>query len=133
VILVVAVLGLLATIVTSRDLEKSTQTWSARVRLVNDAAERLRNGDLATRVTEFRAAPKLSEYGQSVTVQFPVATLTTDLASYSCPTSPFLDVDKDGQLDVVAANAGKPGLLPVRLSVANGKSSTVHEFLVANR
>src|SRR5262249_22824087 len=119
-ILVVGVLGLFSSFVSSRRLEQSTLSYSARVRVVNDAVERLRNGSLVTRAQEFVAQPTLVENGQTLTMRFPVATLTKDLPTYASTTSPFLDTDHDGALDVVAANAGNAGLLAARMSVGAG-------------
>jgi type II secretory pathway pseudopilin PulG len=132
-ILVVGVLGLFSSYTSSRRLEQSTLSYSARVRIVNDAVERLRNGSLVTRAQEFVAQPKLIENGQTLTMQFPVATLTKDLPKYASATSPFLDVNGDGKLDVVAANGGNPGILAVRMSVGAGADPLVVETLVLNR
>ncbi len=132
-ILVVGVLGLFSSFLSSRRLEQSTQTFSGRVRVVNDAVERLRNGSIVTRAQEFVAQPKLVENGQSLTMRFPVSTLTHDLPKYSSPTSPFLDTNGDGWLDVVAANSGSPGLLAVRMTVGAGADPLVVETLVLNR
>lgn len=48
-VLVVGVLGLFSSIVATGKLEQSTVTYSNRVRVVNDALERLRNGSVVTR------------------------------------------------------------------------------------
>jgi type II secretory pathway pseudopilin PulG len=132
-ILIVGTLGLLSTIVASSKLEQSTAKFAVRARLVNQAIERLRNGSLVTRTQELVNQPKVVQDGQTATVQFPTTTLTRDLPTYSCATSPFLDVNLDGYLDVVAANAASPGLLPVRITVGTGNDAIVLETFVANR
>jgi len=132
-ILVVGVLGVFSAFVSSRKLQESSQAWSSRVRVLNDAVERLRNGSVVTRAQEFVAKPTLAENGQTLTMRFPVATLTHDLPKYKATTSPFLDQNGDGYLDVVAANAAAPGLLAVRMSVGAGADPLVVETLVLNR
>jgi len=132
-ILVVGVLGLFTSFVASRRLEESTQSYSQRVRIMNDAVERLRNGSLVTRAQEFVAQPKLVQNGQTLTMRFPVAELARDLPTYASTTSPFLDVNQDGLLDVVVANAGSPGLLPVEMTVGTGADPLVVEALVLHR
>ena len=132
-ILVVGVLGLFSSFVASRRLEQSTASYSERVRVVNEAVERLRNGSLVTRAQEFVAQPTLVRNGQTLTLRFPVATLARDLPKYASTTSPFLDTDQDGLLDVVVANAGSPGLLPVEMTVGAGANPLVVETLVLNR
>ena len=88
-VMVVGVLGLFSSIVASGQLEKSTRSYSARARVVNDALERLRNGPLTTRAQEFAAARVFTEKGEAVTIEFAAATLTRCLPAYSSKTSPF--------------------------------------------
>lgn len=71
--------------------------------------------------------------GQTITVRFATQTLTHDLPKYSSTTSPFLDTNQDGYLDVVSTNAASPGLLPVRITITTGADPIVLESFVANR
>ncbi len=132
-LLVVGALGLLSSLVAARHVEQGTAAHSTRMRVANRAIEQLRNGSLVTATQGFIAKSSITQSGQTVTLSFPKATLTQDLPTYICATSPFQSQNGAANLSVVAANAANPGLLPVRITITGGGRTTVFETLAANR
>jgi Tfp pilus assembly protein PilV len=133
VVLVIGVLGLFTSLLASRHLESSSQSYSSRVRTMSEAVEDLRNGPLVSRAQEMLAKPALTHDGLTVTVSFPAATLKRALPRYAAGSSPFQTAEEGGRIEVVTANAANPGILPVRMSFSGGGETTDLETLMANR
>jgi hypothetical protein len=129
-ILVVGVLGLFVVRRSRRPSSDRRSPTAARARR-NDAVRRLRSNSLVTRAGVRRAA----EAGPATDRRSRCASVaeSRDLPTYVSTTSPFLDVNQDGLLDVVVANAGSPGLLPVEMTVGTGADPLVVEALVLHR
>lgn len=132
-VLVVGALGLFSSLLAARHVEQGTAAHSARMRLANRAIEQLRSGALVTSTQGFITHSSITQGGQTVTLSFPSATLTKDLPTYACATSPFLAQKGAATLSVVQANAANPGILPVRITITGGGETTVFETLAANR
>jgi type II secretory pathway pseudopilin PulG len=132
-LLVIGVLGLLSSLVAARHVEQGTAAHSVRMRVANRAIEQLRNGSLVTATQGFVAHSSITQSGQTVTLSFLKSTLTKDLPTYTCATSPFQSLNGSPSLSVVAANAANPGLLPIRITITGGGGTTVFETLAANR
>jgi hypothetical protein len=133
-LLVISVLGLFAAIVVTGRVETSVQRYAARTRAVTDVVESLHDGVLTDAVLDYQQQSTSVARDATVTVTFPAASLTQIAPCGAAVDAPFRDTNGDGALDVVAANAGSPGLLPVRITVVDGggQPHTI-DFVVANR
>lgn len=132
-VLSVALLGTISTVVSADGLERRVAAQDTAERAAADALEKLRNGDLPTQLAYYQAHPTFTDDGQTVSISFPTADLTTALPLLDATHTCFLDANADGQLDYNVVRATAPGMLPVRIVVGSGANQVVLLALVMKR
>lgn len=133
VVVVVAALGILMSLTSGVRLQQQTGDYAIANRAIAEVHATLRDGDLDTRIAEFKAAPITTIQNVSVEVRFPQQQLV-DMLGTSIPAGwRYRDLNSDGDVDLDPSATLGRSLVPVTITARWGSSAMDTRFFLTEQ
>lgn len=133
VVSALGVMGLLGSMTAGAELQQDTQEYGQASRAARQVRENMRNGELDTRVAEYKNNGTFEVGPITVEVRFPEQVLVDMLGGPIPAGWRYRDLDGDGEVELDPAPTAEASLVPVSVVTSWNSGQMTTSFLVTER